>query len=101
MVRVLGIGDNTVDIYVDQDVQFPGGNAVNVAVMMKRLGAEASYLGCIGTDFLGVARTLPGLGNVAEVVAWLNSAFEPATASALIDGNGLALLARMLGVRTL
>ena len=53
MVRVLGIGDNTVDIYVDQDVQFPGGNAVNVAVMMKRLGAEASYLGCIGTDFLG------------------------------------------------
>ena len=53
MVRVLGIGDNTVDIYVDQDVQFPGGNAVNVAVMMKRLGAEASYLGCIGTDLLG------------------------------------------------
>lgn len=54
MVRVLGIGDNTVDIYVDQGVQFPGGNAVNVAVIMKRLGAEASYLGCIGTDFLGV-----------------------------------------------
>jgi fructoselysine 6-kinase len=53
MVRVLGIGDNTVDIYVDQGVQFPGGNAVNVAVMTKRLGAEASYLGCIGTDFLG------------------------------------------------
>jgi fructoselysine 6-kinase len=53
MVRVLGIGDNTVDIYVDQGVQFPGGNAVNVAVMMNRLGAEASYLGCIGTDFLG------------------------------------------------
>jgi fructoselysine 6-kinase len=53
MVRVLGIGDNTVDIYVDQGVQFPGGNAVNVPIMMKRLGAEASYLGCIGTDFLG------------------------------------------------
>jgi len=53
MVRVLGIGDNTVDIYVDQGVQFPGGNAVNVAIMMKRLGAEGSYLGCIGTDFLG------------------------------------------------
>lgn len=53
MVRVLGIGDNTVDIYVDQGVQFPGGNAVNVAILMKRLGAEGSYLGCIGTDFLG------------------------------------------------
>lgn len=53
MVRVLGIGDNTVDIYVDQGVQFPGGNAVNVAVMTRRLGAQSSYLGCIGTDFLG------------------------------------------------
>lgn len=50
MVRVLGIGDNTVDIYVDQGVQFPGGNAVNVAVLARRLGAEASYLGCIGND---------------------------------------------------
>ncbi len=53
MTRVLGIGDNTVDIYVDQGVQFPGGNAVNVAVLSKRLGAETGYLGCIGTDFLG------------------------------------------------
>ena len=53
MIRVLGIGDNTVDIYVDQGVQFPGGNAVNVAVLMRRLGAEAAYLGCYGNDFLG------------------------------------------------
>jgi fructoselysine 6-kinase len=53
MARILGIGDNTVDIYVDQGVQFPGGNAVNIAVLTKRLGAETSYLGCIGTDFLG------------------------------------------------
>ena len=53
MVSVLGIGDNTVDIYVDQGVQFPGGNAVNVAVLMRRLGADAAYLGCIGHDILG------------------------------------------------
>lgn len=53
MVRVLGIGDNTVDIYVDQGVQFPGGNAVNVPVLMKRMGAEAAYLGCVGNDRLG------------------------------------------------
>lgn len=53
MARVLGIGDNTVDIYVDQGVQFPGGNAVNVAVLMHRLGVDAAYLGCIGDDFLG------------------------------------------------
>ena len=53
MVRVLGIGDNTVDIYVDQGVQFPGGNAVNIAVLTRRLGALSAYLGCIGTDLLG------------------------------------------------
>jgi len=53
MVRVLGIGDNTIDIYVDKGVQFPGGNAVNVSVLCKRLGAETSYLGSIGADFFG------------------------------------------------
>jgi fructoselysine 6-kinase len=53
MVRVLGIGDNTVDLYVDQGEQFPGGNAVNVAVLTHRLGGESSYLGCLGTDFAG------------------------------------------------
>lgn len=53
MTRLLGIGDNTVDIYVDQGMQFPGGNAVNVAVLARRLGVQASYLGCIGTDRLG------------------------------------------------
>jgi fructoselysine 6-kinase len=53
MVHVLGIGDNTVDIYVDHGLQFPGGNAVNVPVLCKRLGCEAAYLGCIGNDPLG------------------------------------------------
>lgn len=53
MARILGIGDNTVDIYVDHGVQYPGGNGVNVAVMAGRLGVQASYLGCIGKDALG------------------------------------------------
>lgn len=53
MTRVLGIGDNTVDIYVDHGIQFPGGNAVNVAVLCKRLAADAAYLGCVGSDPLG------------------------------------------------
>ena len=52
-MRILGVGDNTVDIYVDRGVQFPGGNAVNVAVLARRLGAEAGYLGCIGADVYG------------------------------------------------
>lgn len=49
-MRILGLGDNTVDTYVDRAQQFPGGNAVNVAVMTHRLGAVSHYLGCVGKD---------------------------------------------------
>jgi membrane dipeptidase len=51
----------------------------------------------IGTDFLGVDRTLPGLGHVADVVAWLSRTFGPAEAAALIQGNARSLLTRALG----
>lgn len=51
---LLGLGDNTVDTYVDRGVQFPGGNAVNVAVLARRLGAETGYLGCLGSDEAGM-----------------------------------------------
>lgn len=47
---ILGLGDNTVDTYVDAGLQFPGGNAVNVAALAQRRGARASYLGCLGDD---------------------------------------------------
>lgn len=50
MTRILGLGDNTIDTYVDAGIQFPGGNAVNVAAMTARLGADAAYLGCVGDD---------------------------------------------------
>ncbi|MBE0529484.1 MAG: sugar kinase [Rhodospirillales bacterium] len=52
-MRLLGLGDNTVDIYVDRNIMFPGGNAVNVAVLAKRLGGAAGYLGCLGNDAFG------------------------------------------------
>lgn len=50
MTRILGLGDNTIDTYVDAGVQYPGGNAVNVAAMTARLGAFSAYLGCVGDD---------------------------------------------------
>jgi fructoselysine 6-kinase len=50
MTRILGLGDNTIDTYVDAGVQYPGGNAVNVAAMAARLGASTAYLGCVGDD---------------------------------------------------
>lgn len=49
-MRVLGFGDNIVDRFVDRAVEYPGGNAVNVAVYARRLGAHAEYLGVFGDD---------------------------------------------------
>ena len=48
----------------------------------------------IGTDFLGVDATLPGLGNAAEVVAWVQADFDRPTAAALLHDNARALIAR-------
>ncbi|WP_432789381.1 PfkB family carbohydrate kinase [Brevibacterium sp. K11IcPPYGO002] len=53
-MRILGFGDNIVDRYLDRGRDYPGGNAVNVAVYARRLGAVASYLGVFGDDDLGV-----------------------------------------------
>lgn len=50
MVSVLGLGDNTIDIYLDEAQGFPGGNAVNVSVFCSRLGARSAYVGAVGDD---------------------------------------------------
>jgi len=52
-MRLLGVGDNVVDRYNDRGLMFPGGNALNVAVAAGRAGAEAAYIGAIGTDRAG------------------------------------------------
>ena len=50
---VIAVGDNVVDQYPDLGVMYPGGNAVNVAVNARRLGARAAYLGVLGSDRAG------------------------------------------------
>lgn len=53
MASVLGLGDNTIDVYLDEALGFPGGNAVNVSVFCSRLGARSAYLGAVGHDIHG------------------------------------------------
>ena len=53
----------------------------------------------IGTDFLGVSKTLQGLGNATEVVDWFSANFDQATAPSLLLDNARTLLARMVGSR--
>lgn len=53
-MRLLGIGDNVLDHYVDTGVKYPGGNAVNVAVFAARQGAShCAYIGIVGSDAEG------------------------------------------------
>ena len=55
MARVAAVGDNSTDVYVELGQAFPGGNAVNVAVYLLRLGEQASYTGFVGTDTYGTS----------------------------------------------
>ncbi|MGC3952811.1 MAG: PfkB family carbohydrate kinase [Propionicimonas sp.] len=52
-MRVVAIGDNCLDWYLDRHTVHPGGNAINVAVYCHRLGAESAYIGQFGTDWAG------------------------------------------------
>ena len=53
MLKMIGVGDNTVDTYTHLGQCFPGGNAVNVAVLAARYGHSAAYLGWVGDDWRG------------------------------------------------
>lgn len=50
-MKLITIGDNVVDCYLDRNEYFPGGNCVNVAVNAKRNGASTvAYIGIFATD---------------------------------------------------
>lgn len=49
-MRIVAIGDNCLDWYVDENRICPGGNALNVAVFSKRLGIDSAYVGQFGDD---------------------------------------------------
>ena len=50
-MKLIAVGDNVTDCYINDNVYYPGGNAVNVAVNCKRDGAEkAAYIGIFGND---------------------------------------------------
>jgi fructoselysine 6-kinase len=86
--RLLTVGDNVVDQYPQQGLFYPGGNAVNVAVHARRLGADSAYIGALGDDAAG-AVVLQALR--AEGVDVTRTRVRPgANAHAvvtLVDGN--------------
>lgn len=56
-MKLLCVGDNVIDYYVNTGEMYPGGNAVNVAVHGAKLGVDSAYLGNLGDDRMsGVIR---------------------------------------------
>lgn len=49
-MRLVGVGDNVVDRYLNLKVMYPGGNAVNVVAHAALLGEKSAYLGRIAED---------------------------------------------------
>ena len=49
-MKLIGIGDNVVDRYINKRIMFPGGNAVNFAVYARQCGEESAYLGLIADE---------------------------------------------------
>jgi fructoselysine 6-kinase len=47
---VVGFGDNVVDYYINHNVKYPGGNAVNFAVNARKSGVKSYYVGSISSD---------------------------------------------------
>lgn len=50
-MKLIAVGDNVTDTYVNEGIYYPGGNCVNVAVDAKKAGAiNADYMGIFGND---------------------------------------------------
>ena len=52
-IRIAAAGDNCMDVYDKEGTAYPGGNPLNVAVYVARLGGESTYVGAVGTDRYG------------------------------------------------
>ncbi|MEZ5737818.1 MAG: PfkB family carbohydrate kinase [Novosphingobium sp.] len=53
--KLITVGDNCLDVYVNADVMAVGGNALNVAAQWARHGWSARYFGAVGKDAEGDA----------------------------------------------
>ncbi|MGM9889717.1 MAG: HAD-IA family hydrolase [Floccifex porci] len=52
-MKILSFSDNVFDVYQNEGVCFPGGNAVNVAINCAKLGYSSYYYGKIALDDYG------------------------------------------------
>ncbi|MBP1920696.1 PfkB family carbohydrate kinase [Youngiibacter multivorans] len=63
-MKVIGIGDNVCDKYLNLKKMYPGGQALNFAAFCRMNGIEASYMGVFGSDDVArhILNTLSAMG---------------------------------------
>ena len=89
MIPVIAcIGDSCVDHYEALGQSFPGGNPVNFAVYLRRLGAKSSFIGAVGSDREGklVLEALERKGVDVSHVQILDGP-TPSTQVEMVNGN--------------
>lgn len=84
-MKLIAIGDNVVDIYVNQRLYYPGGNALNVAAYASMQGIAAEYMGIFGNDAYAA--------HVKQVLEKLQIPFSRSRCAA--GENGYAMVALM------
>lgn len=62
-MKLLGLGDNVFDAYLFRDELYPGGNAANVSVLARRIGAEY-------TGYLGVLKVIKEVAAIENSKCW-------------------------------
>jgi len=87
-MKIACVGDNCVDYYDQTGQAFPGGNPVNVAVYVRRMGGESAYIGAVGKDRYGnlILDALKGKGVDVSRVHVLPGATALSHVS-LVDGD--------------
>lgn len=87
-MRFATVGDNCVDAYETLGEYYLGGNPVNVAVYMQRMGEEASYTGVVGDDANG-KKMIDGLKDKGVDVSHVRvlSGDTAVTKVEIVNGN--------------
>ena len=87
---VAAIGDNTIDLYLGLDsYSFVGGNAVNVAIQITRLGRPARYFGAIGPDAAGQQVRAALVSREVDVRGLIELPGRTSTSRIRVDDTGV------------
>jgi fructoselysine 6-kinase len=91
------VGDNCIDRYLPPvDRTLVGGNAVNVAVQLVRLGHDTAYFGAVGDDAEG-ARMRAVLGRIGVDLAGLKTIRPGRSSVTVISSRKISASAAGIG----